>query len=129
MLKTKELLFTGDMIDGVEAARIGMVNRAVDAEQLDEVTLAFCRRIAQLPLDMLTIHKHTTNRWFEEAGLRTAAYASGDFDAMAHEAPSIAEWRRIAKESGLKGALAWRDQPFGDGWGAKTPPPKPPATG
>ena len=128
MLKTKELLFTGDMIDGREAERLGMVNHAVAAEELDDATLAFCRRIAQLPLDMLTIHKHATNRWFEEAGLRTAAYASGDFDAIAHEAPSIAEWRRIAQESGLKGALAWRDQPFGDGWGAKTPPPPPAAS-
>ena len=71
---------------------------------------------------MLTVHKHTTNRWFELAGLRTAAYESGDFDAIAHEAPSIAEWGSIAREKGLKHALAWRDEPFGDGWGAKGPP-------
>ncbi len=122
MLKTKELLFTGDMIDGVEAEKIGMINHAIEEERLDQTVTDFCKRVAQVPLDMLTVHKHTTNRWFELAGLRTAAYASGDFDAIAHESPSIAEWGRITREKGLKHALAWRDEPFGDGWGAKGPP-------
>ncbi len=122
MLKTKELLFTGDMIDGLEAEKIGMINHAVDPDQLDQTVLDFCKRVAQVPLDMLTVHKHTTNRWFELAGLRTAAYESGDFDAIAHEAPSIAEWAGIARAKGLKHALAWRDEPFGDGWGLKGPP-------
>lgn len=118
MLKTKELLFTGDMIDGIEAARIGMVNHAVPAEELEDRTLAFCERIAQLPLDALSVHKHVTNRWFEIAGLRTAAAEGAEYDAIYHETPSFGEFGRIAQERGLKEALAWRDAPFGDGHGA-----------
>jgi enoyl-CoA hydratase len=112
MLKTKELLFTGDMIDGREAERIGMVNRAVPADRLDEVTMAFCQRVAKLPLDALTVHKHVTNRWFEIAGLRTAAAAGAEFDAIYHETPAYREFGRLAAEKGLKSALAWRDEPF-----------------
>ena len=82
----------------------------------------FCKRVAQVPLDLLTVHKHTTNRWFELAGIRTAAYESSDFDAIAHESPARTEWHKIAQAKGLKQALAWRDEPFGDGWGAKRPP-------
>jgi enoyl-CoA hydratase len=119
MLKTKELLFTGDMIDGTEAARIGMVNHAVPREELDERTLDFCERVAKLPLDALSVHKHVTNRWFEIAGLRTAAAEGAEFDAIYHETPSFGEFGRIAQERGLKEALAWRDAPFGDGHGAR----------
>ncbi len=121
MLKSKELLFTGDMIDGVEAKEIGMVNHAVDEAQLDQTVVDYCNRVSQVPLDLLTVHKHTTNRWFELAGLRTAAYESGDFDAIAHESPTRTEWHNIAEAEGLKQALAWRDGPFGDGRGAKRP--------
>ncbi len=112
MLKTKELLFTGDMIDGREAERIGMVNRAVPADRLDDETMAFCKRIAQLPLDALSVHKHVTNRWFEIAGLRTAAAEGAEFDAIYHETPAAKEFNRLAQEQGLKSALAWRDDPF-----------------
>jgi len=119
MLKTKELLFTGDMIDGTEAAAIGMINHAVPREELEARTVAFCERIAQLPLDALSVHKHVTNRWFEIAGLRTAAAEGAEFDAIYHETPSFGEFGRISQERGLKEALAWRDAPFGDGHGAK----------
>lgn len=115
MLKTKELLFTGDMIDGKEAERIGMVNHAVPADKLEEATLAFCNRIAKLPLDALSVHKHVTNRWFEISGLRTAAAEGAEFDAIYHETPAFREFGRISNEQGLKSALAWRDDPFGDG--------------
>ncbi len=119
MLKTKELLFTGDMIDGREAERIGMINRAVPADELDDHVAKFCARIAQLPLDALSVHKHVTNRWFELSGLRTAAAEGAEFDAIYHETASFREFGRIAAEQGLKSALAWRDEPFGDGHGAK----------
>jgi enoyl-CoA hydratase len=118
MLKTKELLFTGDSIGAAEAERIGMINRVVPNDKLDEVTMAFCKRIAQSPLDGLTVHKHATNRWFEIAGLRTAAMEGAEFDAIYHETASFSEFSKIASEQGFKTALAWRDEPFGDGHGA-----------
>ena len=123
MLKTKELLFSGDMIDGREAERIGMVNRAIPAADLDEVTMAWCRRIAKLPLDALSVHKHVTNRWFELSGLRTAAAEGAEFDAIYHETASFREFARRASTEGLKSALAWRDAPFGDGRGTSASKP------
>jgi enoyl-CoA hydratase len=118
MLKSKELLFTGDTIDGREAERIGMVNKALPAAELDGFVRAFAQRVAQVPLDALTVHKHVVNRWFEIMGLRTAAAEGAEFDAIYHETPAAAEFSRIAREQGLKAALEWRDNPFGDGRGA-----------
>jgi enoyl-CoA hydratase/carnithine racemase len=47
--KAKELLLTGVEIEGVEAARIGLVNRAVPDEKLQGAALELATTIAALP--------------------------------------------------------------------------------
>lgn len=44
--KAKELLFTADPIDGTEAERIGLVNKAVAADELMDTAMAMASRIA-----------------------------------------------------------------------------------
>lgn len=43
--KVLELLLSGDMIDAREAERLGLVNRVVPADKLEEETLAFARKL------------------------------------------------------------------------------------
>ena len=49
--KTLEMLLSGDMIDAKEAERLGLVNKVVPVEKLEEETFAFAQKlIAKSPL-------------------------------------------------------------------------------
>lgn len=112
---TKELMFTGDLVDAETARDLGIVQHVVPAAELDERVMAFCQRVAMMPLDNLIAAKHVTNRWMELQGVRTGAYESADYDAIAHLTPASREFARRSHEEGLRSALAWRDGPFATG--------------
>jgi enoyl-CoA hydratase len=112
---TKELLFTGDLVDARTAKELGIIQHVVPADELDERAMALCQRIAMMPLDMLTVHKHVTNRWMELQGVRTGAYEGAEYDSIAHLSPAAREFSRRSAEEGLRSALAWRDGPFATG--------------
>lgn len=109
---TKELLFTGDLMDAREAQRLGIVSHVVPADELDDRVMALCQRIAMLPMDALTVHKHVTNRATELAGIRLAAYEGAEYDSIYHVTAAYGEFRRRSQQDGLRSALAWRDGPF-----------------
>jgi enoyl-CoA hydratase/carnithine racemase len=51
--KTLEMLLSGDMIDAKEAERLGLVNKVVPAEKLEEETFAFAQKlISKSPIAM-----------------------------------------------------------------------------
>jgi enoyl-CoA hydratase len=114
MRRTKELLFTGDSITGKAAAQIGMINKAVPADELEEETESLAARIALTPLDYLAVEKAATNRYFELMGIRTAVAAGAEYDTLYHATPTAKEFFNLVQEQGLKAALDWRDSPFGD---------------
>ena len=47
--KALEMLWTGDVIDAQEAFRIGLVNRVVPADQLEDATMELASRVAARP--------------------------------------------------------------------------------
>ena len=55
--KARELLLLGDEFDGTEAERIGLVNRAVPAADLETAVAEWAERIAQHPRDALVTGK------------------------------------------------------------------------
>jgi enoyl-CoA hydratase len=68
--KTRELLFTGDLIDAVEAERIGLVNRVVPAERLEAEVDALADRLARTPPEVIGPTKAMLNRAMDAAGFR-----------------------------------------------------------
>jgi enoyl-CoA hydratase len=114
--KTNELLFTGDMIDAEAAERAGMINRVVPETDLEEEVEALVRKIAPTPLPVLRLTKIALVRAFEAMGLREAVNMNLDLSSMlnAAETPEQKEFMQIVQSSGLKAALAWRDNRYGE---------------
>jgi enoyl-CoA hydratase len=83
MRAAMELMLTGDAIDGVEAARIGLANRAFPPAELESRVLEMAQRIATIPSDILQINKRTVHRAMERKGARTATRAGSELQALA----------------------------------------------
>jgi enoyl-CoA hydratase len=113
--KAKELLFTGeDRVSADEALRIGLVNRVVPRDSLDEEALALANQIAMNEPFVIQTTKRAVNRAWDVAGFRQALAANTELDVMIETAnlPARDEFRRITQAEGLKAAIAWRDAKF-----------------
>ena len=80
--KTRELLLTGDLIDAVEAERIGLVNRVVPAERLAAEVDALADRLARIPPEVMAPTKRMLNRAMDAAGFLEAVEAGLDLGAI-----------------------------------------------
>jgi enoyl-CoA hydratase len=81
--RTAELLLTGETIDAVEAARWGLVNRAVPDDALDAEVDQWVGRLLALPPAALRIQKALLGRW-RQVDLDAAIALSMDAFAMAY---------------------------------------------
>ena len=118
--KTRELLLTGDLIDAVEAERIGLINRVVPGERLSAEVDALADRLARTPPEVMAPTKLMLNRAMDAAGFRMAVEAGLDLGAIinAADTPEQREWDEIVKRDGLKAALTWRDRRYDERLGS-----------
>jgi enoyl-CoA hydratase len=113
MRKTKELLFTAKLIDGTEAERLGLVNQAVPAAELEDAAWAMATDVARTAAVGLRMSKLATNRWFENMGLLASCYSTADLDTFFHQSPSYVDFFRAVRETGMHGALQQRQEKYG----------------
>lgn len=124
--KTRELLYTGNLMDAQEAWRLGLVNKVVPKDKLDEEVNKLAQTIAKVPLVCVEYSKKLINNAYELMNIHSALERSGELESIVasspESSPEIAEYRRIKEEQGLKAALAWSSARFSeeDAWFKKS---------
>ncbi len=110
----KRLQLTGDSINGIDAAKIGLVLESVPPELLEAEVEGLADRLSLIDPDLLSANKRITNLGLELMGAQTLQRLAGENDARAHRAEAVRNYSRSVKEHGLKETLRGRDAPFGD---------------
>src|ERR1700734_3285307 len=118
--KAKELLLTGDSLDGEEAYRLGMVSKIFPADELADQTLGFARRIAERPTMAALLIKDSVNAASDAMGFTEALRHAFHIHELGHAhwaannenrypvglPPDVPDWRTLGAPK-----LARRDEP------------------
>ncbi|RPI13791.1 MAG: crotonase/enoyl-CoA hydratase family protein [Lysobacterales bacterium] len=107
--RAKRMLFTGDLVDGREAARLGLVLEAVPRAQLDARVAAIAARIAAVPKNQLMMQKLMVNQAYDAMGLANTQRFATLFDGITRHSPEGMWFKRRAEEVGFKQAVRERD--------------------
>ena len=110
----KWFLLTGESVSGTRAEELGLVWKSVPGEGLDAAVEDLARTMARIPWELLAANKSIVNKAMDLMGRTTLQHIAAETDAIAHQAPIVKEFSRMAREEGLKAALEWRDSPFSD---------------
>ncbi len=107
--RAKRMLLTGDLVNGSEAAEMGLVSQAVPAEQLDETVETLAQRIASVPQNQLMMQKMMVNQAFANMGLQTTQMFATLFDGITRHSPEGVAFKQRAEEVGFQQAVQERD--------------------
>lgn len=108
--RAKRLLLTGDLIDGLEAERIGLVHKSVSEDKLDKEVEGLAGRIAGIPKNQLMMQKLMINQAYANMGLETTQMMATLFDGITRHSPEGVAFKARAEEVGFKQAVRERDQ-------------------
>jgi enoyl-CoA hydratase len=91
MKKTRELLYTSGSVSAEEAERLGIINRVVPADKLEEETQALSLKLSLVPPEVMRLTKKPINRTYEIMGLFEALKTNIDYRRTRLEArPNVA---------------------------------------
>jgi len=109
----KRMLLTGDLINGKNAAKIGLALKSVPAKKLEREVAYFARRLALIDPELLATNKRIVNLGMEIMGARTLQRLAIESDARGHLSKAARNFRETAAKGGLKAAFADRAAKFG----------------
>ncbi|HEY5963890.1 MAG TPA: enoyl-CoA hydratase/isomerase family protein [Xanthobacteraceae bacterium] len=111
----KEIILMGeDRVPATRARELGMVNRIVPADELDEAALTMAKHIAAIDPNLVKETKRAINRALEAQNMLPALEEALAIDLAIEGAgsPDKVQFFDIARRDGLKAAIAWRDTRF-----------------
>lgn len=111
----KDIILTGeDRIGAQDALRMGIVSRVVPPGQHVQTALRIAHGIALVDPVVVRETKKALNRTYEIQGMRSALQAALDTDhgIESHGSPDKRAFMDVAREKGMRAAIAWRDARF-----------------
>jgi enoyl-CoA hydratase/carnithine racemase len=90
LAKATELLMTGDFVDAAEAERIGLYNRVLPRDQLENATREFAEKLARGPAFGIAKTKEMLNREMH-MGFESALEAEAVAQALCMQTPDFKE--------------------------------------
>lgn len=111
----KDIILTGeDRIGAQDALRMGIASRVVPPGQHVETAWRIARGIALVDPVVVRETKKALNRTYEIQGMRAALQAALDTDhgIESHGSPDKRAFMDVAREKGMRAAIAWRDARF-----------------
>ncbi len=111
----KDIILTGDdAINAERALALGIVSRVVPEGEHLSAALRIARQMAVIDPDLVRDTKKAINRSYEIQGMRAALDTALDIDHAieSHGSPDKRRFMDLAREQGLKAALAWREARF-----------------
>ncbi len=114
LTKAKEYALTGKPLSGVEAAEIGLINRAVPFADLEAVVREQAEQLARIPLSQLAAMKLIVNQAYENMGLAATQTLGPILDGLMRNTPDARRFIELAENEGVGAVVTERDGPFGD---------------
>jgi enoyl-CoA hydratase len=116
--QAKRIILSGlDDISAREALAMGIVSQVVASGGYLAEALRIARNLAAIDPVLVMQTKKAINRTYEIQGLRAALESALEIDHSieSHGSPDKRQFMQIARESGLRSALDWRDSRFDPG--------------
>ena len=105
----KRMLLTGDLIDGAEAKRIGLILDAVPEADLEDRVQTLAQRMAGVPRNQLMMQKIMINQAIDNMGLPHTQMFATLFDGITRHTPEGMWFKDLAEREGFHTAVAHRD--------------------
>ena len=110
--RAKEIILLGlDNISAQEAAQIGLVNRVVAKGKDLETALSIANKLSRIDQPLMVQTKQAINQAYAIMGMEQALEAAlkVDIQIEGEGMPTKARFLQIARDHGLRAAIAWRD--------------------
>lgn len=107
--KAKRMLLTGDLVNGREAQRLGLVYQSVPLAELDATVDALAARMQGIPKNQLMMQKLMINQAFHNMGLETTQMFATLFDGITRHSPEGVRFKERCEEVGFAQAVRERD--------------------
>jgi enoyl-CoA hydratase len=114
LTRAKEHALTGKPLSGREAADVGLINKAVPFEQLEEEVRAAAEGLASVPLSQLAAMKLIVNQAFDNMGLAATQRLGPILDGLMRNTPDAKRFIDFAEQEGVSAVAAQRDRGFAD---------------